>query len=289
VRASDIVEPPSIGGLRFELNSSNIVLAWPSDRRESFAVLWRSTIALESPWNILTDQLHASPNTDSTTFIDVGALKRIPALATATNIADYYRVFVIPDFWFDMTGIELDGGPKQCGEDFLPLYNGSKETWDFFKPEVILLVDGEPNSDMKLFHAEEDIERVNLGTRKTPRWTYSRGLWFKHDSLPNGEHTLQLRTSFNLNSTIGPYSQYLTLTNNLVHVQTSNDITFAEFQPLITGSNYTFIARSVALRVGWRYEVRDFKGHFLANHTGRTVNGDIRWGLGFARYSRSFA
>ena len=276
---AELVEPESVAGLNVRKEDGNVVLSWPSDPRESFVVLWRPAISVKARWIELTNQLHASPLTNETVFLDQAAFLRGPAMLTNANLAAFYRVFLIPDFWFDLNGVELRGGPN-CGEDFLPFYNGSKETDTIFEPHVSLLVDNEKfhtEESTVDFGTEESVERTNFGAREKPRWAYSRGLWFQHDTLPNGEHTLQLSTLLTLNLIAGDATQYLTLTNQPVRVRINNEISYPEWQPLIQGDTYTFVARSATQRANWRIEVYNLRGQLLASRTGRTTTGEIRW------------
>lgn len=270
---SDAATPASVAGLVIRKDATNIVLTWPSDPRESFAVLWRSNATMEASWLTLTNPLPAAPNKTKTSFSDHGALNRFnPA---EINLAELYRVFVIPDFWFDLNGVELHGG-----EDFLPFYSGNKETWDLFKPHVSLLVNGEESfmGESRFdFGTDEAIERVNFGTRKKPRWAYARGLWFQHDTLPNGEYTLQLAAQLTLNLIVGDATQYVTFTNKPVRVRITNEINYPDHQPFIQSDTYTYAARSVTRRVNWRYDVYDSRSNLLASKTGQTTNGEIRW------------
>lgn len=279
---SDIVELESVEGLRFETKSNNIVLTWPSDRREGFVVLWRSNANWQLPWIVLTNQLHASSKTNQTAFYDREFLGHVPTAVTNTSFREFYRVFVIPDFWIDLKGVTLSGGPKNPGEDFLPFYRGNNAT-DFFMPHVSLLVDGkdenfgEEDIVRVNFSTEEKIQRVNLSTAAKPRWGYANGFWFKHDRIPNGEHSLQLTALLTLNNFVGDFSQYLTLTNKPVRVWVTNDITYVGWEDLIQGSNYTYVAQSVEPRVNWRIDVFDSKGQLLISKTDQTTNGEIRW------------
>jgi hypothetical protein len=274
---SDIVEPGSLEGLLIRTESTNVVLTWPSDPRESFVVLWRSNANWQTPWTVLTNQLHASSKTNQTAFYDREFLGRVPTVVTNTSFTEFYRVFVIPDFWFDLDGVTLSGGPKNPGEDFLPFYHGSKET-GIFKPHVSMLVDGkdenfgEEDIQRVNFSTEEDVQKVNFSTTTKPRWSYADGFWFKHDRIPNGEHNLQLTTLLTLNNFVGDFSQYLTLTNKPVRVWATNDITYVGWEDLIQGSNYTYAAQSVEPRANWRIDVFDTKGQLLVSKTGQ-----IRW------------
>ncbi len=274
--ASELVEPNAIDGLRIQREGRDTVLTWPSHPQERFVVLWRPEVSVEARWIELTNQLPASALADRTIFRDEAAFSRGPSMPTNANLGDFYRVFLIPDFWFDMDGVQLRGGPKY-GEDFLPLYNGSKETWELFKPHTTLLVDGELSGDRKSFGADEAIERINFGTRKKPRWHYSRGLWFGHDTLPNGEHTLQLCVLLTLNNVVGDLSQYLTLTNRPVRMRINNEFSYPDWNPFIQSDTYTFNARSNTRQVNWRIDVHDSQGTLLASKNGRTGDGEIRW------------
>ncbi|MGH7975105.1 MAG: hypothetical protein ACREC8_00430, partial [Limisphaerales bacterium] len=267
-----IIERDGIEGLQFQTNAGNIILTWPSDSRESFAVSWRSNATIETPWVTLTNQLPAAVGTNETIFCDVGALTRVSAMRTNADLNNFYRVFVIPDFWFNLEGVTLNGDSQDGEKDFLPFYYGTKET-DIFKPEVELLVDGQDEH-----FGEEDIQRVNFGSSKKPHWAYVAGFWFRHDLFANGEHTLQIRTLLTLNNVIGQWSQYLTLTNKPVHVWITNDFTFTNWDDLIWNhTNYTFKAQSTEPRVNWRIDVYDSSGRWLITKYGRTTTGDIRW------------
>lgn len=211
-----ISEPASVEGLRFKTISTNLVLTWPSDPRETFAVLWRSNAALETPWIVLSSQLRAASDTNQTTFRHAGALALAHPSATNSGPSDLYRVFVIPDFWFDMEGITLTGGPNDQGEDFLPFYYGTREV-GFFKPATELLVDGQPAGVAGTL--DEDVQRVNFGTANKPQWVYAVGFWFHHDDVADGQHTLQIQSSCLLNSFVGQWSQSVPLTNRPIRVR----------------------------------------------------------------------
>jgi hypothetical protein len=189
-------------------------------------------------------------------------------MTVKTNLADCYRVFVVPGFWFDMGGVQFEGGPEHCGEDFLPFYNGTKETWDLFKPQVTLLIDG------GAFSTQELIQRINFGTRKKPRWAYSRGLWFAHDSLSNGWHTVQLSALLTLNNSVGDWTWYVTMTNKPVRVCISNEVSF--IGSIGYEGGLELVAQSVNPRVNWRLDLCDLRGAVVASKTGQTTNGDIR-------------
>jgi|GEM_PF-3366286 len=277
--ATDFEEPESVDGLTVHREANGVVLTWPSHPREKFVVLWRPEKTIEAVWIELTNQMSAAAMTNLTVFRDTDAFTRAPAMLTNENLADFYRVFVIPDFWFDMDGVELRGGPN-CGEDFLPFYTGSKESGTLFEPHVSVLVNGEEfctdGSELD-FDTEKSIELVNFGTGKRPYWAHARGFWFWHDTLPNGEYTLQLKTVLRLNLYIGDSGQELILTNKPVRVRVNNKISFAGWQPFIQGDTYTFVARSALSCVHWRIDVYDLKGEKVISKTGRTTNGEIRW------------
>jgi hypothetical protein len=222
-----IVDTPSVAGLRAEATATNVTLTWPSDTRESFVVLWRSNATYRAQWIVLTNQMCAGPN-NRTIFLDTAGLTRIQEDAARTNLIGLYVVYVIPDFWFDMEGITLNGGPQNPGEDFLPFYYGIGGT-GFPRPDVGLMVDGE-EAGWGPIH----VERVNFGKVKKPRWTYAAGFWFRHDIVSNGEHALQLRSMLSLNNFVGEWSQDIFLTNKSVRVRVTNDVKRAAFLFMIT-------------------------------------------------------
>jgi hypothetical protein len=276
----NIVERASVGGLQFQAQSTNVFLTWPSDPRESFVVLWRSNATFQTPWFVLTNQLSASPDANKTSFCDIGALSHSPAMATSTNLDGFYRVFVIPDFWFNMKGVVLSGGSQNPGEDFLPLYFGDTKT-DFSKPWVELFVDGKDSDTGAGDTSWTDIERINFGTSNKPRWIYTAGLWFQHNTLTNGTHTLQLRSRLDLNNFIGNWSQSLMVSNKPVQVQTISGVTFLGQHDFIGKTNALFMAQSAEPCVNWRIKIYSATGKFLAQKTGRTTNGSIKWSWNF--------
>jgi len=268
---SGIIDCEGVEGMQFHRMSTNVVLVWPSDPRESFVVLWRTNSALETPWIVLTNQLHAATATNETSFCDLGALTRADAMQTNAVLDDFYRVFVIPDFWVKLEGVTMTGGPRNPGEDFLPHYHGIKNM-DFFKPETSVYVDGEDYPC-----GSEEVQRVNVGTAKNPEWIYSTGHWLRHDMLPNGEHTVELHTLFTLNNFVGEYTKCLTVTNQPVHIRVTNAVSFVGWYPLIVGTNYPFMAQTAEHRVNWRIDVYNSKGQFLTKKTGQTLDGNIEW------------
>jgi hypothetical protein len=205
--ASEIAEPQSVQGLQFQKDGNAVVLSWPSDPQEMFAVLWRSNSAVETRWQVLDGQMRATPATNCTTFRHNNA--------ATTPLPELYRVFVVPDFRFDMQGVILSGGPKNPGQDFLPFYYGNTET-DFFKLSTELLVDGQPVGAGSTL--DEGVRLVNFGTTDKPRWAYSAGFWFHHDEVAEGTHILQIQSTFHLNSFVGQWSWSATSSNNPVQV-----------------------------------------------------------------------
>ncbi|MGH7953892.1 MAG: hypothetical protein ACREFE_18495, partial [Limisphaerales bacterium] len=272
----NIVERANVGGLQLHAQSTNVLLAWPSDPHEGFVVLWRSNATFQTPWVVLTNQLSASSATNKTSFCDIGALSRSPAMAMNTNLDGFYRVFVIPDFWFNMKGVTLSGGLKNPGEDFLPFYFGDTKT-DFSRPWVELFVDGKDSDTGEGETGWTDIERINFGTSKNPYWVYMTGLWFQHDTLTNGIHTLQLRSRLDLNNFIGNWSQSLMVSNKPVEVRTTSSVTFVGQNNFIGKTNALFVAQSAEKSVNWRIKIYSATGQFLAQKIGRTTNGNIQW------------
>ncbi len=206
-----VVEIAGVEGLRLRKDREDVLLTWPSAPNETFAVMWRSNGNWQTPWVLLASQERAPAGVNQTIFSDSGALARAPAMARDQDLANFYRVFVIPDFWLDVEGVKFSGGPRNPGEDFLPFYYGNQEK-SFFRPTVELLVDG--CSAQVAETPEEDIQRVNFGSVEKPRWRYTAGIWFHHDDLTNGEHTLQLVADLTLNNTVGDNTQTVTLTNS---------------------------------------------------------------------------
>ncbi len=210
-----IFDPQSVSGLRIRADSSNVVLTWPSAQRESFVVLWRSNATVEATWVVLTNQVGASRTTNETTYCDVGALDRSVSTRTNSSFDGFYRVFAIPDFSFDLEGAALRGGPKNPGQDFLPVSYDTNWT-HFFITQFFLLVDGTDEGFGKW-----DMQRVNFGTMTNPHWAVAPGFWLRHDHFPNGMHTLQIQTILPMNNLVGEMSQDLVLSNQPVRVQVS--------------------------------------------------------------------
>jgi hypothetical protein len=281
--SQDPPEPGSVEGLSLRIESTNVVLTWPSDPRESFLVLGRSNAMPETQWTILANSLRASPLTKQTNFRDAGGAALAQPGQSTYNLLGFYRVIVLPDFWFNVDEVRLDGGPQRCGEDFIPFYHGNPG-WDEFSRifglHVDLVIDAERATEEEAIAlpaaVDEDIERVNFGTMKKPRWVPVSGFWLRHDLLANGPHTLQLRTSLRLNNLVGLGDQFLTLTNSSVRVWTTNSITFPDWTSEV-GANMRITAKSTERRANWRIDIRDHKGKLLARKTGTTTNGDIAW------------
>jgi hypothetical protein len=111
--ASQIAEPPSVQSLQFQKDGNAVVLSWPSDPRETFVVLWRSNSTVETPWRVLDGQLRAAAGTNCTMFHHTNAVTA-PA-------SELYRVFVVPDFWFNMQGLYGDFPPHASEIEPRPL------------------------------------------------------------------------------------------------------------------------------------------------------------------------
>lgn len=266
-----VFEPQSVGGLRIRADSSNVVLTWPSAQRESFVVLWRSNATVEATWVVLTNQAGASRTTNETIYCDVGALDRSISTRTNSSLDGFYRVFAIPDFSFDLEGAALRGGPKNPGQDFLPVSYDTNWT-HFLITQFFLLVDGTDEGFGKW-----DMQRVNFGTMTNPHWAVAPGFWLRHDHFPNGMHTLQIQTILPMNNLVGEMSQDLVLSNQPVRVQVSNAVSFVGWEPFITKTDCTIVAQSVLPRVRWHIDIYDSNRRLLAGKSGQTTNGEIRW------------
>jgi hypothetical protein len=211
-----VIEPQSVSGLQFRTKSSTVVLTWPSTRNESFAVFWRSNVTVAAQWVALTNQIPASKGGSKTSYRDAGALTRSSAMGTNADLGGFYRVFAIPDFYFDMEGVTLTGGPKNPDKDFLPIRYDTN--WAAIRePQIGLLVDGSDEG-----FGIWGTERVNFGTLRKPVWKNTPGFWFLHDSFSNGTHTLQLVASLSMNNFIGELSQFVNLSNRPVHINVSS-------------------------------------------------------------------
>jgi len=266
---SGIISPDSVAGLTFRVESTNVILSWPSDPREGFVVLGRACASCPNEWVALTNHLKAAVATNRTAFVDQRGMNQ-PAREPGTPLDAFYRVLVVPDFWFDLNGVELSGSPKLDGSDFLPCYTGSKEAENgLFWPEIFLGVDGEMSD------ADESIESVNFGTLAAPDFRPVRGFWLQHDSLKNGEHTLQLRTILRLSNIIE--SDPLCVSNAPVRIRVYNTISFVGNDPTYNWKGMTCRAQSVWPRVGWRWDIYDSAGKLAMRKLGRTVDGNIDW------------
>jgi hypothetical protein len=210
---SGIIDTPGVEGVHVEASSTNVTVTWPSDPRETFVVLWRSNADYRAQWIVLTNQMRAAANRNRTMFFDAVGLARPRGDAATTNLAGLYGVYVIPDFWFNMQGVTLCGGPRTTRREFLPFYH-SMDGPGFPQPYVGLVVDGEEAG-----WGPERIERVNFGTEQNPHWLNATGFWLQLDLLPDGEHTLQLRSMLSLNNFVGDWTQDLFLTNKPVTVR----------------------------------------------------------------------
>ena len=58
----------AIEGLKISLQSSNVVLSWPSVETETYIVQYRSAFGTNTPWQTLTNNLPADPGTNLTVF-----------------------------------------------------------------------------------------------------------------------------------------------------------------------------------------------------------------------------
>ena len=58
----------AIEGIKLSIQSSNVVLSWPSTNIETYLVQYRSALDLNSPWQTLVDNLSAASDTNLTSF-----------------------------------------------------------------------------------------------------------------------------------------------------------------------------------------------------------------------------
>ena len=177
----------------------------------------------------------------------------------------FYRVFLVPDFWYDYSEYTFT-----YGAEFMPVYLGVDAR---MVVDVKLLVDGQ-----EFPYQEYDLQLWNFGTPISPDWEYTYGIWFHSDRLPNGAHNLQLVTTLQLDPTsVGPDTTYLTMTSPPSPTTLSNPILFMQWDNLMVGTNHTFSAATTVFPATWEIDVWDANGYGVTSATGTTSDGHISW------------
>jgi hypothetical protein len=65
----------AIEGIQVSIQSSNVVLSWPSDPSETYVVQYRPSLTSTNGWQMLTASLAAAPDTNITYFIHTNAVQ----------------------------------------------------------------------------------------------------------------------------------------------------------------------------------------------------------------------
>ena len=69
----------AIEGLKISVQSSNVVLSWPSTNTETYIVQYRPTLTPDSSWQTLADNLAAANSTNITRFVHSNSVQYAPA------------------------------------------------------------------------------------------------------------------------------------------------------------------------------------------------------------------
>ncbi|HEY5234300.1 MAG TPA: hypothetical protein VIK35_12270, partial [Verrucomicrobiae bacterium] len=75
------VQSFAIEGLQLSIQSSNVVLSWPSTNTETYIVQYRPTLTPDSSWLTLTDFLAAASDTNITVFVHSNIVQYPPVPA----------------------------------------------------------------------------------------------------------------------------------------------------------------------------------------------------------------
>jgi hypothetical protein len=177
----------------------------------------------------------------------------------------FYRVFLVPDFWYDYSSYTFT-----YGAEFMPVYLGVDAR---MVTDVKLLVDGQDFP-----YQEYDLQLWNFGTPANPDWEYTYGIWFHSDRLTNGAHSLRLVTTLQLDpATLDDNTSYLTLTGAPCPTTVNNPIIFTQWDNLLVGTNHTFRATTTAFPATWEIDVWDADGNWVISTNGTTSDGHIAW------------
>jgi hypothetical protein len=182
-----------------------------------------------------------------------------------TSGTGFYQVILAPDFWFDYSQWEFTEG-----WEFMPVYLGVPAE---LLANAELVVDGQRFPWAELAYEEE----YNFGTTEHPDIHPTYGMWFNHDRLPNGQHTLQLRTAIHLNNLKVEGTPTLPLTAPAFTSTVNNPISFDLWHDGIVGNSHLFRAKTTLHPANWQLDIYDANGELVTSHTGSTTDGSMAW------------
>src|SRR6266581_339901 len=167
----------------------------------------------------------------------------------------FFRVWHIPDWLGNVTNYVFDG-PTFIPVDF-------KDYRDRVA-NIEVLLDGQPTADA--IYTSLDYQGVTY---------WGMGVYF--DLYPSGTHTLQLRTTLQLDDTVGDASVFLVLSNLTRPITVDNQVTFTNWDDLIQSTNFTFHAQTKTNNTDWWIDIYDAYNNFVNGGSGHTTNGQISW------------
>lgn len=168
----------------------------------------------------------------------------------------FYRVFHIPNWSVSITNYVFNS-PILIPIDF-------KDYRDRMA-QFEVLINGERTDFAELTYA--------LDQNGNEIW--GAGVYF--DRFTNGIYPIQLRTTLNLDKSVGDDTPFLLLTNKPLSITVSNLVMYTDWDDLIVGSNYTFKATCVISNVNWEIDIYDAWGFPVNLQTGTSTNGRIEW------------
>lgn len=171
---------------------------------------------------------------------------------TPGDNSGFFRVFHIPDWTFNVTNYIYDG-PTFFGVDFQDYIERVEN--------IEVLIDGVPTPDAVFFEYQ------------TNAW--GMGIYF--DLFTNGTHQIQLRTTLRLSDEIGDNGVTLVLTNLARTIVVDNEVTFPNWNDLITSTNTTFQAQTKTNNTDWWIDIYDASFNYVNGGSGHTTNGEISW------------
>jgi hypothetical protein len=165
--------------------------------------------------------------------------------------SDFFRVFHIPDWAFNVTNYVYDG------PTFFPVdFKDYRERVD----NIAVLLNGVAISDAVFIEYQG---------------YWGMGIYF--DLFTNGTYQIQLQTTVRLNDEVGDGTVSLVLSNLVRTIVVDNEVTFPDWEDLILGTNTIFRAQTKTNVTDWWIDIYDAWNNYVNGGSGHTTNGLIEW------------
>lgn len=282
------VQSFAIEGLQLQvsLQTSNVVMSWPSQVGETYFVQFRPTLGTTNPWQTLTNSLPADSSTNITFFIHSNAVQFPTIVSTNSGTTNGPGGPLGPPGPGGSSGPFTNYAPGvgfyQIARDGVYVINTSNLMSGPVSNTVTLTFEA-ANSVGNLQEANVLVDGAwYRGASAIIGPPFSGSLAVDTSLLENGDHTFQVLVGW-LNPDMSDLNNFMFHRQSDAFILTvSNSVYFPEWVDSIPESGPSaYFAKTIFTDADWQIDIYDVTNGHVNTLTGHTTNGIIEayWDL----------